>query len=143
MSQGLLQSHPPVWLVLEHPGDEVEHDALLLPGEAVRTGPPVLRQRPTVLAGVPSCGQRPVPAQPPRHAVEEVCLGPPHDVGGEVAEDPGHHGEVLHVVVRLEQRVALQHHRDKGRNSYRWIIPFTARKDKINVEYVGLEDRGQ
>ena len=61
-----------------------------------------------MLGGVPGRGLPPVPAQPSCHPVEELGLGPPHHVGGEVAQDPRHHRQVLHVVVGLEQSVALQ-----------------------------------
>ena len=42
VSQGFFQRHPSVRLVLQHPGDEVEHDALLLAEDGVGAGPPVL-----------------------------------------------------------------------------------------------------
>ena len=117
VSQGFFQRHPSVRLVLQHPGDEVQHDALLLAEDGVGAGPPVLGERPTVLGGVPGCWQRPVPAQPPRPCMEEAGFGSPDYVRREVSEYSGHHGEVLHVVVSLEQSVALQERRDKGRAS--------------------------
>ena len=42
------------------------------------------------------------------YTLEEAGLTPAEDVVWEVPEDPGHHGQVLQVVVGLEQRVALQ-----------------------------------
>ena len=70
-----------------------------------------------MLGGVPCCRQGPVPAQPAGSTMEEVGFGSSYDVRGEVSEYSGHHGEVFHVVVSLEQSVALQHSGDKGRAS--------------------------
>ena len=70
-----------------------------------------------MLGGVPGGRQGPVPAQPARPSMEEVGFGSSDDVSWEVSEYSGHHGEVLHVIVGLEQSVALQHSRDKGRAS--------------------------
>ena len=46
---------------------------------------------------------------------EEVGFGSSDDVSWKVPEYSVHHGEVLHVIVGLEQSVALQSNRDKGR----------------------------
>ena len=70
----------------------------------------VLGQGAAVLAGVPRGGRAPVPGEARGARREEAGLGAPHHVRGEVAEDPVHHGEVLQVVVGLEQGVALQQH---------------------------------
>ena len=110
MFESFLQRHPFFRLVVEHPGHEVQHDALLVPGGRVRAVSAVLRQRPAVLAGVARGGRAPVPGEARGARREEAGLGAPHHVRGEVAEDPVHHGEVLQVVVGLEQGVALQQH---------------------------------
>ena len=47
--------------------------------------------------------------------MEEVGFGSSDDVSWKVPEYSVHHGEVLHVIVGLEQSVALQSNRDKGR----------------------------
>ena len=106
MFESFLQRHPFFRLVVEHPGHEVQHDALLVSGGRVRAVSAVLRQGPAVLAGVARGGQPPVPGQPPP-GLEELSLGAPDELLGEMAQDAGHHGQVLQVVVGLEQCVTL------------------------------------
>ena len=52
MLETLPQGEPGTGIVLEHPGDEVELDALLLPLEGGGTTPPVLLQGAAVLGRV-------------------------------------------------------------------------------------------
>ena len=106
--EGLSEHHPPVRLVLQHPGDQVEHDALVLAHRGVRGVPPVLGQGPAVLAGVPRGGLRPVPGQPRGPRLEEAGLSSSDNVGREVSEYSVHHGQVLQVIVGLEQCVPLK-----------------------------------
>ena len=108
MPEGLSEHHPPVGLVLQHPGDQVKHHALVLTQCGVRGVSPVLGQGPAVLAGVPRCRLGPVPGQPRRPRLEEAGLGSSDNVGWEVSEDPVHHGQVLQVVMGLEQGVPLK-----------------------------------
>lgn len=106
MFERLREREPGAGIVLEHPSDQVQHDPLLLTLEGGGAAAAVLRQGPAVLGRVPGRRHLPVPRQPT--VVEKVCLGPPDYVGRELPEDPRHHGQVLQVVVGLEQRVALQ-----------------------------------
>ena len=108
VSEGVPEDHPPVRLVLQHPGDQVEHHALVLAHRGVGGVAPVLGQGAAVLAGVPCGGPGPVPGQPRAPRLEEAGLGPSDNVGREVSEDPVHHGEMLQVVMGLEQGVSLK-----------------------------------
>ena len=106
MLQAFLKRNPGVWVVLQHPGDQVQHHGLLLALYGGRPAAAVLRQRPAVLGRVLGRREAPVPGQPP--TLEVGGLAPPDDVVGDVPEDPTHHGQVLQVVVGLEQRVTLK-----------------------------------
>jgi len=107
MLEGILEDQPLLRLILEHPCDEVEHEALLVAPGSRWVVPPVLRQGPAVLGGVPGGRLVPVPGQSPAGLAEEGGLGPADGGGGQLSEDPGHHRQVLQVVVSLEQGVAL------------------------------------
>ena len=108
MPERLSQHHPAVRLVLEHPGDQVKHHALVLPHHGVGGMPPVLGQRPAVLTRVSRRRLRPVPSQSSSSRLEEAGLGSSDNVGWEVSEDSVHHGQVLQVIMGLEQGVPLK-----------------------------------
>lgn len=105
MPQTFAERYPRSGIVFEHPGHQVEHHALLLALDGVGAATPVLRQRPAMLGCVTGSWQTPVPRE--STCMEVIRVGPADQMRGDVAEDPGHHREVLQIVVRLEQRVTL------------------------------------
>ena len=105
MLERLLQRQPGGRVVLQHPGHQVQHAALLLPRHRRRAQPSVLGQRSAVLGRILGRRRRPVPGQ--LAVLEEAGLGAADEVAGDVAEDPCHHRQMLQVVVSLEQRVTL------------------------------------
>merc|ERR1719233_2780191 len=101
-----LQGKSSIRLVLQHPGDQVEHDALLLAHPADGGVAPVLGEGAAVLRGIACSWNIPIPGQSPV-GLEEVGLSAAYQVLRELSEDPSHHRQVLQVVMSLEQRVAL------------------------------------
>ena len=109
VSQGFLESHPPIRFILQHPGDEVKHDTLFLTKDTMRTVSPILWQWTAMLTGISGCWQWPVPTKTTCPWLEEVGLGSPDDVGRKVSKDSVHHGEMFQIVMRLEQGVSLEY----------------------------------
>ena len=109
MLERVLENEPLVRLVVQHPRDEVKHEALFVSVSPLRAVPPVLGKGPAVLGRVPGRGLAPVPGKSPARLAEEVCLGPADGGGRKLSEDSGHHRQVLQIVVGLEQGVALNH----------------------------------
>ena len=106
MFENLVKGQPGGRIILQHSGNKIQHHSLFLALQAAVTAAPVLGQRTAVLWRVPGGRRRPVPGQAARPV--EAGLGAADHVSGNVAEDPAHHGQVLQVVMGLEQCVALK-----------------------------------
>ena len=60
-----------------------------------------------MLGGIAGSWNVPIPGKSAMR-LKEVRLGPAYQVLWEFSEDPGHHRQMLQVVMSLEQRVALE-----------------------------------
>ena len=104
MPQGLGECEPAARVVYQHLPDQVEHVLDLIPPVLLEVLGDVMEQRLAILPDVLSGRAGRVPVQ--AASLEEPAPGLLGHPGGDVAEDPLHHRQVLPVLVSLEQSVA-------------------------------------
>ena len=100
MPQGLGEGQPASWVKNQHLPDQVEHLFPIL--RAAELPRYVAVKRFAVRLDVSSVGRLIVPNQSPAGA-EIFDLGAVGHLGGQAAKDPLHHGQVLPILVSLEQ----------------------------------------